>query len=75
LKATFAYLGLTEYHSSETERPRNPASHLSRETGSIDVDVEKRLVDLYSGDVSALARNVPELDLSLWPNFAHLADG
>jgi hypothetical protein len=75
LKATFAYLGLTEYHSSETERPRNPASHVSRENAYIDVDVEKRLIDLYSSDVRALARNVPELDLSFWPNFAHLADG
>jgi hypothetical protein len=73
LASTFAYLGLTEYHSPETERPRNPALLAPKETGRLDDDVKKRLVELYSHDVIALARRLPDLDLSLWPNFAHLA--
>lgn len=75
LKSTFDYLELTEYHSSEIEQPRNPASPELRERGRLDLDVKRRLVDLYSRDVLALAHNVPHLDLSLWPNFAHLAGG
>jgi hypothetical protein len=75
LKSTFDYLGLTEYHSAETERPRSPASFALRETSRLDLDVKNRLVDLYTRDVVALAHNVPHLDLSLWPNFAHLAGG
>jgi hypothetical protein len=75
MKSTFDHLGLTEYHSSETERPRSP---LLRELGvrcHIDYEVKERLVELYSPDVAALSRAVPHLDLSLWPNFTHLADG
>lgn len=75
LKSTFAYLGLSEYHSAETERPSAPKWVSSKESRPLDIDVKKRLVDLYSRDVSALARRVPELDLTLWPNFAHLVDG
>ena len=32
----------------------------------------KVLIDLYSPDVEALAREYPEVDLMLWPNFRHL---
>jgi hypothetical protein len=35
--------------------------------------VRARLVDLYAPDVAALAAQLPDIDLSLWPNFAHLA--
>ena len=31
-------------------------------------------VRAYRGDVAALAQSFPEIDLTLWPNFAHLAD-
>jgi hypothetical protein len=34
-----------------------------------------RLVDLYASDVATLAARLPDIDLSLWPNFAHLAGG
>jgi hypothetical protein len=30
-------------------------------------------VDLYAADVAALAAQLPDIDLSLWPNFSHLA--
>ena len=30
-------------------------------------------MDLYAPDVAALADRVPDIDLSLWPSFAHLA--
>jgi hypothetical protein len=77
LKLTYDYLGLTEYHSSETERPRNPAARESesKQRGHLDAEVKKRLVELYSPDMAALSRKLPHLDLSLWPNFAHLAYG
>jgi hypothetical protein len=36
-------------------------------------DVRRRLVDLYEPDVSALVRDVPDLDLRLWPSFAGIS--
>lgn len=39
-------------------------------TLDLDEDVRRRLVELYSPDVRALASRFPDLDLSLWPNFS-----
>jgi hypothetical protein len=36
-------------------------------------DVERVLARLYEADVLALADRYPQIDLNLWPNFAHLA--
>jgi hypothetical protein len=75
MKSTFDHLGLTEYHSSETERPRSPLPRVSGARCHLDHEAKERLVERYSPDVAALSRTLPHLDLSLWPNFAHLADG
>jgi hypothetical protein len=74
LAKTFEFLGLTEYHVSDVELPRaseSPAGVAS----AADADVRRRLVELYAPDVEALATRLPDLDLSLWPNFAYLAGG
>jgi Sulfotransferase family len=36
-------------------------------------DARRALVEAYAQDVAALARDFPEIDVSLWPNFAALA--
>jgi hypothetical protein len=69
LASTFDFLGLTEYHVAETERPARPPVGV---TTPLDPDVKARLVALYDADVRALAEQVPHLDLSCWPNFAYL---
>jgi hypothetical protein len=38
-------------------------------------ELEAALRTAFDPDVTALRRLVPELDLALWPNFAHLAQG
>jgi hypothetical protein len=35
-------------------------------------DVRRRLVDTYLNDVEKLAKRLPQIDLSLWPNFADM---
>jgi sulfotransferase family protein len=72
LTLTFDYLGLTPYHSSETEQPPSPESPRLRDRGNLDAEVKERLVDLYTPDVSELVGALPQLDVSVWPNFAHL---
>ncbi len=39
----------------------------------VDPDIERLLVRLYEPDVVELAGRYPQIDLALWPNFAHLA--
>jgi hypothetical protein len=39
----------------------------------LDDSVREAYVDAYRDDVTRLAADFPEIDLSLWPNFAHLA--
>jgi hypothetical protein len=71
LQATFQFLGLPDIRpagwkaSGETQLAP---------VGRLDPDVKKRLVTIYEADVTALAERLPDLDLSLWPNFSYLAD-
>ena len=71
LARTFEFLGLSKYAvlaSDHNARPRHaPAQR------EYDENVRTRLVDLYTGDVAALAAQCPAIDLSLWPSFAHVA--
>ena len=69
LAITFEFLGLTEYHLSDAERPPRP--DLSPQP-ALDVEVRKRLVDLYAEDVAGLAARFSYIDLKLWPNFSYL---
>ncbi len=70
LGETFAFLGLTEYHPSEAERPPRPPLG---DGNDLDDEVVGRLVGLLGPDVVRLAELVPGLDLARWPHFAHLA--
>ena len=69
LGRTYRFLGL---------EPFVPVGMLERvnvteTTFTMDGDARRRLVELYTDDVVALMAKFPDLDLSLWPNFAHLA--
>jgi hypothetical protein len=46
----------------------------SRDQVSLDDDVRRRLVELYTADVTALAKNHPEIELDRWPNFDAVVD-
>ncbi len=70
LRRTFEFLGLrdTGFHPDLGARPGYQASK-----PTLDQDTTASLVCAYSEDVLGLAREFPEVDLSLWPHFAHLA--
>ena len=54
------------------QRPRGPPAPAGRKAAARPA-TRAAYVEAYSGDVLRLVRDFPELDLSLWPNFAHLA--
>ena len=45
----------------------------SRDVAPLSDDVRRRLVALYAADVTSLAKNHPQLDLDLWPDFSEMA--
>jgi hypothetical protein len=66
LDRTLEFLGL-----SPRPDPDGPANTSARAPARpVDPDVRARLTDLYAPDVAALSRLLPDLDLSLWPNFS-----
>jgi hypothetical protein len=69
LRATFRFLGLPETGSAAVEQARSSGPHPSP---GLDPEATKRLAAIYESDVSALAERVPDLDLTLWPNFSYL---
>jgi hypothetical protein len=71
LARTFEFLGLSKYAVVPSEGAARPQQTPARR--EYDEGVRVRLVDLYAADVVALAAQLPDIDLSLWPNFAHLA--
>jgi Sulfotransferase domain len=71
LARTYRHIGL-----DDTFRPSDLHRRVSggpEGRSELDPDTRRRLVDLYTPDVAALRRALPGLDLSLWPNFIHLA--
>jgi hypothetical protein len=70
LSRTFEFLGLRDsrfmpdLQARPGHQPRKPA---------LDRQATAAYVRLYRDDVTALAHSFPEVDLMLWPNFAHLA--
>ncbi len=70
LRRTFAFLGVGEDApiSGLDAHPRR-----RDEKPQLDPATRAAYVEAYSDDVMRLIRDFPELDLSLWPNFAHLA--
>ncbi len=70
---TYRFLGLDDsYHPTSARRP---PFGMASATVIEDENVERRLTDLYVEDVAVLRALVPDLDLSLWPHFAHLEEG
>jgi hypothetical protein len=67
LAKTYRFLGL-----DDSFRPDNLAERRSStlRTIAIDPQVADRLADIYSEDVAALSKHLPELDLSLWTHFS-----
>jgi Sulfotransferase domain len=70
LGETFRFLGI-----DDTFRPAGLRSAVNQTRSKRDVDdeIEQLLVRLYEPEVVAVAARYPQLDLSLWPNFTHLA--
>ncbi len=65
LADTYDFLGLGEHVPADLHRPVNP----SGQKLPLDRAARQRLVDLYEPDVEDLARLVPALDRTRWPNF------
>ncbi len=70
LRRTFAFLGVEkgDYVPDLQAHPNRQA-----EKPELHGDARRALVQAYAPDVSALAGAFPEIDLALWPHFAHLA--
>ena len=67
LARTYRFLGL-----DDTFRPphvHHVSSPTRQEKVALDDEARARLVELYTPDVAALVELVPDLDLTLWPNF------
>jgi len=72
LARTFRFLGLPEYRlpAEELARPRNRAKLEKVAVPEAHVELLRRY---YRPDVERLLQLTSEVDLSLWPNFGHLA--
>jgi hypothetical protein len=71
LAATYRFLGLDDaFRPTGLEVPVNK----TKGKRTIGDGFRRLMVELYEPDVVALARRHPTVDLSLWPNFAYLAD-
>lgn len=70
LARTYRFLGLTD--DRLPPELAHPVSATTAAKTPLHEDVTRRLVDMYAPDVTALARRLPDLDLSLWPHFAAL---
>lgn len=72
LAKTFRFLGLEDHALTEDElrRPWHPTR-----VEKVDIVAQRQalLQRLYERDVQALSTVVPDLDVTLWPNFVHLA--
>jgi Sulfotransferase family len=68
LARTYRFLELDDkYLPGDLRVPRSPTVGARPELTS---DARRRLIDLYSADVTQLKEMVPDLDISLWPDFA-----
>ena len=71
LAETFRFLGVDDSFRPPAIRTSVNSSKTKR---VLDPFVVQQLKRLYAPDVANLVARRPEIDLSLWPNFAHLAD-
>jgi Sulfotransferase domain len=71
LRTTFEFLGLRDVDFAPTldahpgRQPEKP---------KLDPDTRAAYVDAYHDEIVRLIEQFPEIDVGLWPNFAHLAD-
>jgi hypothetical protein len=70
MQATCRFLDLEPFEQLPNQLTRERSS---REKPSLPERMREELVGRLGDDVARLARLCPELDLSLWPNFSHLA--
>jgi len=70
LAATYRYLGLDD---SFQPPQLHAAVNATASKRAVDPGFVRLLTELYEPDVAVLARRHPEIDLRLWPHFAHLA--
>jgi hypothetical protein len=70
LRRTFAFIGVDESlgPSDLSARPGHQPDKPRLDPATLD-----SYIQAYREDVLALVREFPEIDLALWPNFAHLA--
>lgn len=71
LSRTYAFLGLPD-HTLTEEQLRQPRNATRRQAPPLDNRRRQTLQAAYAPDVRLLRGTTPELDLSLWPNFAQL---
>ena len=71
LAQTFRFLGVDD--SYRPPQIRTPVNKTQSKRG-LDRDIEVMLDRLYVPSVLDLAARYPQIDLRLWPNFAHLVD-
>ena len=71
LRRTFEFLGLRDTSFAPDVEERVNASHSAKR--SLDRGTLDSYVQIYREDVRALIDSFPEIDVRLWPNFAHLA--
>jgi hypothetical protein len=73
-RRTLRFLGVDDDHEpQEVDRARGTTTQLEKE--GLWPDLYRGLQATFEPDVARLAELAPELDLELWPNFAHLATG
>jgi hypothetical protein len=72
LARTYTFLGLPPHEADFDELTRQRGT---QRTEKLELEAERQalMVDLYSRDIERLVTLVPDLDLSLWPNFKLLA--
>jgi hypothetical protein len=70
LRRTFEFLGLSDvgFAADVSAHPKHQP-----DKPPLTGDTRAAYVRSYTEDVAGLARGFPEIDLALWPNFAHLA--
>ena len=71
LRRTFEFLGLQDTEFAP-ELDAHPG--YQPEKPELDADTRYAYVQSYHDDVMRLVESFPQIDVRLWPNFAHLAD-